>query len=694
MSAQFALLLNMPVTRLLIAAEDSWQVVGEASLDSDDLGAALGALRDKGEAVAGGPFSCLLILPDDQIRYLTAPANGPDAAATARAALDGATPYAVDDLAFDWAHHGDDIAIAAVAKETLDEADSFVREHGFEPAGMIASPDPGTFPQRPVFDSPDLTRGAAILPIAGAYAPKPPPAFASRREAPPARPTAATPAPQQEAAITQVAPRMSLAPAPAQPAIASLGSAAPPAPALSPAITGRSPAAVRSTAAPALAEPEPDDKTFIPRGQIGGKPRYLGLVLTLVLLAILAIVAIWSMTLGDGADLTLEDDPEAVADIALLAPETAEPAPDQIATLPDIDAPTEELLPALPPQVLAPQPITDAELAARYAATGIWQRAPRTTRTPVPGDLDRLYVASIDPQVQPSDAIALPPSETLRGDALPATPLAPAAPDQTYALDAQGRVIATPEGALSPDGILVFAGRPPITVPLRPDVTEPADAVPEQDQRLAALRPAARPGDLQDSNERAQLGGRTLEEFASIRPQLRPKAPQELAAEIAAAAASAAAAVQNAPAQVAPVDPFASATRLASATSRKPQTRPGNFARIVERARTQPQEPASSGSGRVVASVAPRNVRPSGPVPTTVSRAATMENAINLRRINLIGVFGKPTSRSALIRLRNGRFQKVQVGDRIDGGRVAAIGESELRYVKSGRNLTLTIPSS
>jgi hypothetical protein len=47
-----------------------------------------------------------------------------------------------------------------------------------------------------------------------------------------------------------------------------------------------------------------------------------------------------------------------------------------------------------------------------------------------------------------------------------------------------------------------------------------------------------------------------------------------------------------------------------------------------------------------------------------------------------------------LVRLANGRYIKVQAGDRLDGGQVAAIGESELRYVKRGRNITISVPSS
>jgi hypothetical protein len=80
------------------------------------------------------------------------------------------------------------------------------------------------------------------------------------------------------------------------------------------------------------------------------------------------------------------------------------------------------------------------------------------------------------------------------------------------------------------------------------------------------------------------------------------------------------------------------------------------------------------------------------PTSASISREATVKNAINLREVNLIGVYGKPSSRRALVRLENGRFRKVQVGDSIDGGRVSAIGDSELRYQKSGRSIVLKMP--
>ena len=69
-----------------------------------------------------------------------------------------------------------------------------------------------------------------------------------------------------------------------------------------------------------------------------------------------------------------------------------------------------------------------------------------------------------------------------------------------------------------------------------------------------------------------------------------------------------------------------------------------------------------------------------------------MRNAINLKRVNLIGVYGKQASRRALVCLSNGRYKNVAGGHRIEGGRVSAIGETELIYQKNGRGVTLKMP--
>ena len=143
-------------------------------------------------------------------------------------------------------------------------------------------------------------------------------------------------------------------------------------------------------------------------------------------------------------------------------------------------------------------------------------------------------------------------------------------------------------------------------------------------------------------------------------------------------------------------------TARAIAASPRPDTRPRNFSQVVARAQaavarqqtqaaTVASAPATAPAAQQ-ASAAP--AQPSGPVPGSVAQAATMDNAIRLRDMNLIGVYGRPGARRALIRLGNGRYVKVEVGSSLDGGRVTAIGDSALNFVKSGRTYALQLPRS
>ena len=77
---------------------------------------------------------------------------------------------------------------------------------------------------------------------------------------------------------------------------------------------------------------------------------------------------------------------------------------------------------------------------------------------------------------------------------------------------------------------------------------------------------------------------------------------------------------------------------------------------------------------------------------STVARRATIPNAIRLEEINLVGVYGTTGDRRALVRLPSGRYVRVRVGDRVDGGRVARITESELFYLKGAQTVSLRVP--
>ncbi|QRF67162.1 hypothetical protein [Ponticoccus alexandrii] len=443
---------------------------------------------------------------------------------------------------------------------------------------------------------------------------------------------------------------------------------------------------------------------------VGGKPRFLGLMLTAALLIFLAGVAAWaSVFLDEGlARLFRSPDPETqvasrpveidpqpetavlpdtppqseaaeALQLAALDPEPeAGPAPQREAGRDGTTPAPEPASPALS-RPEAPRALSPEEAAATYAATGIWQRAPASPLTPPDEGVEDVYVASIDPRVESSDAVALPVALSPTQEPLVEDPGLPPPPGMTFDIDDRGLVRATPEGALTPQGLRIYAGLPPAVPPLRtPPEAEPEaeseEAAPEAPpvvdrlERFRDLRPRARPTDVIEQRERATLQGISRSELAAFRPTARPQSVQEEAEE---------------------AEPASPATEQAVLASPPPVQRPGNFAALVRRAESTPQPQAEPVQ---TAAVAPRTVSPAVPSSASVARSATVRNAINLGRINLIGVYGTPNNRRALVRLANGKYQKVKVGDRLDGGRVAAIGDDELRYTKGSRNLTLDMP--
>lgn len=932
---------------LLHRAPAGWDMVGEVALDSDDLAAELARLRGMAERLQPGPVVCKVVIPNEQIRYMSVTTGWADNAerrTLVEAALDGATPYEVEELAYACAITGEVTQVAAVARETLEEAEEFAVSHGFAPVSFVAIPEAGEFngepffgtaravrehlapgatveqdylritvvgrakvppaplvaapetapaalaeaspegeapveepqaapepaaaappkrPETPVADG--LPARAALLDNVGEETPEPVAAKASPAEPPAAGPEPAATAPGPAPALTfrradaaeSHAPSLSPAPGPAPrfgsrrttaagptapapshprpapritpvasddptpaPAFTSvrarrgapdgaapplagvtrdlptgvaagsidLGDDTPPARPSEPPLTRETPSADALASVASLSKPAPpedeDDSDAAPAeapaflgarapeaprperrrrsgglgaliaglkrkprkepsvsgpasrpraipavvpvadreareaeaarmtvfgarpSQVVAKPRYLGLLLTLILMLFMMGVAAWAsifmsdevsdLLRPDGlpqvaaaeADvpaeavaaasapetLTAMADEEETTDIALA--DTVEPMPGR-ASLPQphLREPLRQRAPeerprAVPPVAEAPDP----EDEARYAATGVWVSAPWVSPAPIPGTLDDLYVASIDPVVPNLDAVALPVPEADRGDRTPAPLASPAPAGTTYTIGADGLVVPTPDGALTPDGVLVRAGPPARVPPGRPAETLNGLATiddPEIVAQLAAMqakRPRLRPGGLVERNERLVLGGYSRDELGRFRPRLRPALSEELQQAEAAADTE--------------VD---TGTAQAVAVSRRPAQRPGDFDARVAAAQAAAIQP--------VAVVAPRQtVQPDIPSNASVTRTATVQNAINLRKINLIGVYGQPSSRRALVRMSDGRYRKVKVGDSLDGGRVSGIGDGQLSYTKGGRNHVLTMP--
>ena len=76
----------------------------------------------------------------------------------------------------------------------------------------------------------------------------------------------------------------------------------------------------------------------------------------------------------------------------------------------------------------------------------------------------------------------------------------------------------------------------------------------------------------------------------------------------------------------------------------------------------------------------------------SIVKLATQKNAINKRKLNVLSIYSRGSEKRAIVLFPTGQTKLVKVGDRLDGGRVAAIGTSEIRYIKGGNNLVLKIP--
>ncbi|MBV1867464.1 MAG: hypothetical protein KUG69_06110 [Marinosulfonomonas sp.] len=429
------------------------------------------------------------------------------------------------------------------------------------------------------------------------------------------------------------------------------------------------------------------------RSEAGGRTWRPGAPIVVGLAAALAVIAVgtaifmgvpgtsakfWRNDTATGPGLTAQ---AVVASSAFIdeSAQTAAPHPDKAPAtieIASLDAPnisTDALLAPTHEEAIEAEtaaPLTPLQAQEAFDISGIWQMAPRPPADLSTDRIDRVYVASIDRAVVSNDAVALPPYGAVNPDAPISAALPPPPPGMTFDLDERGFVRATRDGALTPDGIRVFAGKPAKTPFLRPGTPPQITEAPARSAELAALakkRPILRPANLIEQYEKERFGGRSLAQVGKVRPKLRPASAQERG-------------LVTTP----------SVATVVMSQSRVPIARPGNFQPAILKALAE----ASANPDVVVTSAATvTRVAPSIPTKASVATEATQKNAINLSAVNLIGVYGSSSERRALVRLKSGRYVKVQVGDRLDGGRVGAISATELLYTKGNRNLKLKLPT-
>lgn len=492
------------------------------------------------------------------------------------------------------------------------------------------------------------------------------------------------------------------------------------------------PAAAASTATPA-ARPAAKPAEFRPRGvPARGKPKYLGLILTGLLLLFLAVAAALSSiyvastdTVTDTAVASAAPSPDALAedvpavDDEMLAdgidPAELEAAPAETQAADAEAAPVAPQAPAPETAEAASPPVAETETAS---TAPVIEAVPVATTQPDGAPQDEITLSAADTVPAQATPASLPVPEA-RGDPLPAAQTAAPPFGTVYQFDADGLIRPTPEGIITPEGVLLVAGKPPVVPPVRPEglapsATAPAETAPAEadaaeaapiafpsNPALAGAKPRARPEGLAPAGQTAPADDQTglavpvsVASATSPRPAARPAAILTAGLE-AQQQAVAAASLAAAP------DPNRSV--LALAVSRRPAPRPADMARAVEAAvaaAARQPEPVIAAAPSPPEEITPETevepeltaAAPSIPSSANVAKQATVRNAINLSKLNLIGVYGTQSNRYALVRQPNGRYVKVTVGDRLDGGRVAAITGTEVRYEKRGRMLVLEMP--
>ncbi|MEX0306826.1 MAG: hypothetical protein AB3N12_05500 [Ruegeria sp.] len=638
MKPAFALSFSENGISLHHQSDGDWYCIGTAPLDAPDFADRMQALRDQGFALEND-LSCKLVIPSDQVRLLSVDSDELDADAVeqkVRSTLESATPYDLAELAYIAIPDGAITHVAAVAQQTLDEARSFAIEHGFIPEAYWVSAtgeDSLTGPVHELPISEPETEPAAISSALVAEPVNPPPD--------------GTP----DVAVHVIADTAD------PPAFRPASSAAP--------LTAESTADVKRYVIPAVAasvllgmvlglwslnQDEPTPET--PEPQVAEAPEPAPEPQT-------EVATTLEPSEPDAANITTE-------------PEPAETISDDETELSATDAAILEALKIAPQPVEEIADLPDSESEFRDF-TGTAPTEPAALAEPPQEQNADIYLTSVDRADLSTDTIALPSVESLDTDE-PFEPTAlPGAAGQRFELDERGLVTPSAEGTLNPAGVVVYLGRPSSVPPEPPTRFETEPVVQEVDDRLAGLRPRPRPDNLVDLFERQQLGGRSREELAAVRPKLRPESLQS--------------------------EPQVDETPTALAVVRvpRPKTRPASIAALATKKPSTGSAPLGStanvaASDDEAGSFQPKSVKPKIPTTASVARQATIDNAINLRKLNLIGVYGTPANRRALVRLPSGRYKKLKVGDRIDGGNVVAIGDSELRYQKRGKNITLKMP--
>lgn len=676
-------------------ADGAWSRVHNIDLDPDTLERDMADLRNHVQSLSHEQAAVNLVLPQDQIKFLVLDhdLDQADDQITKVIAheLEQNTPYLISELRYDYKILDNKVHVAAVALETLQEVEEFVTTHGFDVIGSRAAEQMGGFENGAYFGRASDHAGRSVRPaIADIPNTTITPSPTQSPAVPPAAEQTTAPAPQPAPApvaesVTDTAKKTApasanlvAAPMPTKPTPVINAAAAPSVPSKSEAaatIVAQKLAAIsveRAAKTPPSARATPAKE----------KQTYIALAVGLAVILLLGL-GWWMAGPADTPDTdtaqteTIPTDatqidanqPERIEQISLSDPAatpdtdlgaTADPAVPSDVTGDTLGMQTPPQTPAGTTEQTNTVTYSDQDVQRIYAATGIWVRGPDSEPAKWPEPLGDIYIASIDRVIELQDAVALPSPQSYQTDTGIRTPAVPAPAGTIFELNALGLIKATAQGALAPEGYTVFLGRPSVTPPenpqadIEPVLNDARSLLTTNGTPLIDLRPRPRPA-LSVLEAPAQ---QQTDALALLRPKTRPDTISALSDAMATPAPD---------------------TGLTAVPT--PKIRPNALQTTV----LSPEE--AEGDEAAVTSAAPRL-----PSNAKVAEEATIQNALKLNDLNLIGVYGSGSSKRALVRFANGKRQMVSVGDRLDGGKVAAIGDTELRYVKGGRNVVLKLP--
>ena len=127
-----------------------WVRLGAVDPDNPKLPEALAHLKALARPEGTDSFDVLIVLPSDQVKTLQLEASNLTPA-DVKAALEGQTPYDTAELCIDWFNIPQGTAVAAVTHDTLIEAGDFAKSFDFNALGFVALSDEGWGNQFAVF---------------------------------------------------------------------------------------------------------------------------------------------------------------------------------------------------------------------------------------------------------------------------------------------------------------------------------------------------------------------------------------------------------------------------------------------------------------------------------------------------------------------------------------------------------------